>query len=30
MIKVLVYERKGFSFFYRCLDEGCFQLPGYY
>jgi transposase len=27
MIKVLVYEKKGFSIFYRRLDEGCFQLP---
>lgn len=27
MIKVLVYERKGFSIFYRRLDEGAFQLP---
>jgi transposase len=26
MIKVLVYERKGFSIFYRRLDEGAFQL----
>lgn len=27
MIKVLVYERKGYSIFYRRLDEGAFQLP---
>jgi len=27
MIKVFVYERKGFSIFYRRLDEGSFQLP---
>lgn len=27
MIKVLVYEKKGFSIFYRRLDEGSFQLP---
>lgn len=27
MIKVLVYEKKGFSIFYRRLDEGAFQLP---
>jgi hypothetical protein len=26
MIKVLVYERKGYSIFYRRLDEGAFQL----
>lgn len=27
MIKVLVYEKKGFSIFYRRLDEGSFVLP---
>ena len=27
MIKVLVYEKKGFSIFYRRLDEGSFLLP---
>lgn len=27
MIKVLVYEKKGFSIFYRRLDEGAFVLP---
>ena len=27
MLKVLVYEQKGFSIFYRRLDEGSFQLP---
>ena len=27
MVKVFVYERKGFSIFYRRLDEGSFQLP---
>jgi transposase len=27
MIKVFVYEQKGFSIFYRRLDEGSFQLP---
>jgi transposase len=27
MIKVLINEKKGFSIFYRRLDEGCFQLP---
>jgi transposase len=27
MIKILVYENKGFSIFYRRLDEGAFQLP---
>jgi transposase len=27
MIKLLVYEKKGFSIFYRRLDEGSFQLP---
>jgi transposase len=27
MIKVLVYEKKGFSIFYRRLDEGSFQMP---
>jgi transposase len=27
MIKLLVYERKGYSIFYRRLDEGAFQLP---
>lgn len=26
-IKVFVYENKGFSIFYRRLDEGSFQLP---
>lgn len=26
-IKILVYEDKGFSIFYRRLDEGSFQLP---
>jgi transposase len=26
-IKILVYENKGFSIFYRRLDEGSFQLP---
>jgi transposase len=26
-IKVFVYEKKGFSIFYRRLDEGSFQLP---
>jgi hypothetical protein len=27
MIKVFVYEQKGFSIFYRRLDDGSFQLP---
>jgi len=27
MVKVLVYENKGFSIFYRRLDEGSFILP---
>jgi transposase len=27
MVKVFVYEQKGFSIFYRRLDEGSFQLP---
>ena len=27
VIKILVYEDKGFSIFYRRLDEGSFQLP---
>jgi transposase len=27
MLKALVYEQKGFSIFYRRLDEGSFQLP---
>jgi transposase len=27
MVKVLVYEDKGFSIFYRRLDEGSFLLP---
>lgn len=27
MLKVFVYENKGFSIFYRRLDEGSFQLP---
>lgn len=26
-IKVFVYEKKGFSIFYRRLDDGSFQLP---
>lgn len=26
MIKVLIYENKGFSIFYRRLDEGAFQF----
>jgi hypothetical protein len=26
-IKIMVYEDKGFSIFYRRLDEGSFQLP---
>ena len=26
-LKVFVYENKGFSIFYRRLDEGSFQLP---
>ena len=26
-IKIFVYENKGFSIFYRRLDEGSFQLP---
>lgn len=26
-IKVFIYENKGFSIFYRRLDEGTFQLP---
>lgn len=26
-IKIMVYEYKGFSIFYRRLDEGSFQLP---
>ena len=26
-IKIFVYEKKGFSIFYRRLDEGSFQLP---
>lgn len=26
-IKIFVYEEKGFSLFYRRLDEGSFQLP---
>jgi transposase len=26
-IKIMVYENKGFSIFYRRLDEGSFQLP---
>ena len=28
MLKVFIYENKGFSIFYRRLDEGSFQLPG--
>jgi hypothetical protein len=27
MIKLFVYENKGFSIYYRRLDEGAFQLP---
>lgn len=27
MIKVFVYEQKGFSIFYRRLDQGSFQIP---
>jgi hypothetical protein len=27
VIKIFVYEDKGFSIFYRRLDEGSFQLP---
>lgn len=27
MIKIFVYENKGFSIYYRRLDEGSFQLP---
>jgi len=27
MVKALVYENKGFSIFYRRLDEGSFILP---
>jgi transposase len=27
MIKIFVYENKGFSIFYRRLDDGSFQLP---
>lgn len=26
-VKIFVYENKGFSIFYRRLDEGSFQLP---
>jgi transposase len=26
-IKIFIYENKGFSIFYRRLDEGSFQLP---
>src|SRR5690606_14291164 len=26
-IKIFVYENKGFSIFYRRLDQGSFQLP---